>query len=1432
VPNSIRRESSTIERAGLVTAVEQAADGILITDAGGTITYVNPAFTRMTGYTSEEAVGQRPGILKSGRHSQAFYEQLWETIRSGQVWFGEVVNRRKDGTLYDEEMRITPVQASNGQVVSFIAIKHDVTGRRAAEEAQGFLAALVESSEDAIVAYTLAGIIRIWNRGAEAVLGYAAEEVIGKPLSIVIAPERLPLLPAFTRRALEGKAIPQYESVCLHKDGRRILVAVTASPIRNAAGEATAISVIMRDISERRETEEARALLASIVESSDDAIVGARLDGSIVSWNRSAEALFGYSSQEIIGKNAEILAPPARRDEVRRTLARLRSGHTTGSYETVRSRKDGSPVDVSIRASAIRNPAGEVAGTAAILRDIGPRLRAEGKLLESQERFRGVFEHAPYGIIVAGLDGRFIQLNSAFCRMLGYSEQELMAKSWMELTHPDDVEMSRRAFDRLRSAPKNRTEAEKRYIHCTGAVVWARIKASVVEAPGGNPPYYVVHVEDITERKRTEEALSESESRFRLIADSCPTLMWVTGADGGNQFINRAYREFCGVTCDQLVGDKWQSLIHPHDLPEYAEASQRAVEGRTPFKAEVRFRRADGEWRWIGSHAAPRFSPGGAFLGHVGLSSDITERRQAERAIHDAQRFAQSTIDALSSHVCVLDETGTIIAVNQAWRNFAESNAKTDFGDAGTAPCDGPGSSLDAVSEGANYLAVCDSAAGAYSTGAAEAAAGIRAVLEGKRTQYSTEYPCHAPGEQRWFIIRVTRFLINRIPRILVEHINITERKLGEQALRSSEEKFRQLAENVREVFWIMPPSADEILYVSPAYEEVWGRTCESLYQNPSWAEAIHPDDLEQANVLFTRQIKGERLDSEYRIRTPDGQEKWIRDRAFPIRDQGGQLIRVVGIAEEITERKRYEAELIQARLGADAANKAKSSFLANMSHEIRTPMNGVVGMLQLLRDTDLTPEQRRYAVVAQNSGHDLLALIDNILDLSKIEARKVSLEKLDFILRDTIEGVVELLRVQASPKGLTIRQNVSPEIPPLLRGDAHRLRQVLTNLSTNAVKFTQRGEVALEAGIENHSGHTFTIRFSVTDTGIGIRPEQVTALFSPFVQADASTTRKYGGTGLGLAICKELVEMMGGAIGVDSREGLGSTFWFTAVFERALATAPQAVGQQAVSEEAVSEGAVSDAGEKRPGERRVTITGRKARILVAEDNATNREVALAQLEMLGYEATMVANGAEAVDAVQRERFDLVLMDCAMPVMDGFEATRHIRGLPNSRIPIIALTADAMQADRDRCLDEGMDDYLTKPVKPARLADVLARWLTISAADEPVKATFDGEALLGRLMGDRQLAGAVLKGFIADAPSQLNNLRRRIEEADAPGARAQAHALNGAAATVAAENLHAIALAMERAGTIGQLDQCGALLPRAVEEFERFRSTLERAGWV
>jgi len=895
----------------LSAAIEQAAEAVVITDTQARIQYVNPAFTRMTGYSAENVLGETPRLLKSGFQDSAYYEDLWQTILSGRAWQGELFNRRKDGSHYMEQMTITPVLDSNGATVSYIAIKQDITERRAAEEEQRFLASIVESSEDAIIGQTPDGTIMSWNHSAELLYGYRAEEVLGNPVSMLVWPDKMALLRDVTERVNRGERIPPFEGAAKAKDGRRIDISLSLSPILNPAGHVTARAAVIRDISER---------------------------------------------------------------------------------------------------------------------------------------------------------------------------------------------------------------------------------------------------------KRVEETIRRSEEKYRSLVDNIPDVIFTSNALGKPVFV----------------------------------------------------------------------------------SSNI---------------------------------------------------------------------------------------------------------------------------------------------------------------------------------------------------ERIYGYTPEEICQTDIWFERIHPDDAPRVQGAFEAMVaRGQAFEAEYRIQRKDGRWIWLHAKAVSQYEKDG--VRYVdGIASDVTGRRQATQELIHAKEAAEAANRAKSEFLANMSHEIRTPMNGVIGMTELVLDSELTTEQRDCLNTVKSSADSLLNVINDILDFSKIEARKLDLECVAFDLRSCVHTTMKALGVRASQKNIELACQIAPDIPEVVTGDPSRLRQILVNLVGNAIKFTELGEVVVQVGKLSEAADQILLEFSVRDTGIGIEPEKQESVYEAFVQADNSFTRRFGGTGLGLAIASRLVGMMGGQIRLESEAGKGSTFYFTArlgiaslpVHQPARASIARLRDMRVllVDDNAsirrilgglmngwgmkpslVSDGLVAlevlkreaDAGRPFPlvivdsqmpgmdgfalvdrikrdsqpmsaalmmltsiGQRGDSARCRELgvsaylskpigesellegileaigvrasklesaplitqhslreehrglRVLVVEDNPVNKHLAVRLMGKLGHKVQTACNGREALSTLEKEGFDLILMDVQMPDINGLEATNEIRRREakcGTRLPIIAMTAHAMNGDRDRCLAAGMDGYVSKPINLQDLAAAIEGALT------------------------------------------------------------------------------------------------------------------------
>ncbi|MEQ1918400.1 MAG: PAS domain-containing protein [Elusimicrobiota bacterium] len=643
-------------------------------------------------------------------------------------------------------------------------------------------------------------------------------------------------------------------------------------------------------------------------------------------------------------------------------------------------------------------------------------------------------------------------------------------------------------------------------------------------------------------------------------------------------------------------------------------------------------------------------------------------------------------------------------------------------------------------------------------------------------------------GTYRWVLARGTilRGADGKPVRMSGSHTDIDARKHMEEALRESEQRFRQVAENIREVIWLSDAAKNQMIYISPGYELVWGRTCQSLYDFPrTWAEGLHPEDRERVlEAAVTKQARGD-YDETYRIIRPDGEVRWIRDRAFPVRDENKVVYRVAGLAEDVTESRLRDAELRDARDAALASDQAKSEFLANISHEMRTPLNAILGMCELMTGQTLPEPHASRAKLAHDAVGILTATIDDLLDLSKIEAGHLTLDPKPTDLRELIGATFALMEAQAYAKGVKLKLDVDQTVPMLLSADPLRLRQVLSNLMNNALKFTERGSVCLTVSTEPVGEKGVFLNVAVRDTGIGIAPEVQGRLFQPFTQADASTTRRYGGTGLGLAISRRLIESMGGKIGVESALGAGSIFWFRVPLPIAGAPAPAEPAPAAAPDLS------------------------RLRALIVEDNETNRIIALDMLAHLGVKAEAAGNGAQALEKLSHSTFDLVFMDCSMPVMDGYTATETWRRLeaPGARLPIVAMTAYALQGDREKCLAAGMDDYIAKPLRLKDFVATLARWGSPVDPDILRKAV----ALVG------QASPRWKAEYLQDARRLLLEMRASKGESLLRAA----HTLKGASLSLGARRLSVLCARIEAAGTASP-----ELLDEAARELELVAAAL------
>jgi len=1256
----------------------------------------------------------------------------------------------------------------------------------------------------------------------------------------------------------------------------------------------------------------------------------------IIDCNQATITLLrGHDKRQVLSLHPAQLSPELQPDGRRSDekciemdrLARERGYHR---FEWQHRRMDGSDFPVEVTLTPV-----QIHGQPVLLvvwHDLTERKAAEQAERERERRWLLALEASGDGVWDWTIETNHVYFSPRWKAMLGHGDEEIgeTLDEWDCRVHPDDKDATYAAIKQHLASVTPQYVSEHRVRCKDGSWKWILDRGMVMDRhPDGRPKRMIGTHSDLTERRRTEDSLRLEQERFRAMNDASPIGIFVTDVAGRATYLNDRWCALAGIAAVDGLGDGWSATLHPDDRERVFALWSAAVSAGKIFDAEYRFIQPTGVITWCQGMAAP-MRIAGQVVGYVGSIADITERHQAEERLRE------------SLHRFDLVASGAAIGIWETrfdplhWREQLRGEqpffwSRRFIEIMGYTAEEFPSrlepwlTALHPQDHDRTMATVFDCLA-----------SGV---------PYNIEYRLrHKSGEYRWYhgTGEAERDAEGRPYRMAGSIADITARKRDEALIEIARAQLVDAIGNIDAGF-AMFDAADQLIICNQRFGGIYGMDGSALIPGTSYAGILRM--MEVAGVLQGSGVDpavwiAERLANHVEP-GPDREfllaGRWIRLAERCTADGG-----IVSLHTDITVLKQAAEDMRCARDQAERAVRSKAEFLATMSHELRTPMNGVIGMTSLLLDTPLNNQQREFAGTVRLCGDQLLALINDILDFSKIEAGGLVLECIPFSPRKLAEDCVTLLADQAERKGLQLICLIAADLPARLLGDPTRLRQVLLNLIGNAVKFTERGEVVLSLTTNGTpTGGKPTIELAVRDTGIGIPAQARERLFKPFVQADSSTTRKYGGTGLGLVICQRLVQFMDGVIDLASQPGHGSTFTCRIPFDvapaaeaevesdglvgqRALVIAASAAARRSLREQFIGWGMLcdetSDLGTARiaatanrpalvvidddiPGgglelgkalgndsalrgvpqvllvgtAHRGMATSAKAagiagfltkpvrhdqlfdcllvvlqqacrvadrpaggalplvtrhslaeectahRVLVVEDNQVNRQVAVMMLTKLGCHCDVATNGQEAIDAMARQSYHLVFMDCQMPVMDGFVATSEIRRREGRKqhSRIVALTANAMHGDRERCLAAGMDDYVTKPITAEALQAALARahqQPVVSKAADTSPAVKSNEPVIDDAMlqsllqaTDSETVHAVAEMMHADAATALTEVKAAIATGDAVALSRTAHRLKGASGTLGMRQVESLCHRLEQAGRSRHLDQLPAL---------------------
>ena len=1034
-----------------------------------------------------------------------------------------------------------------------------------------------------------------------------------------------------------------------------------------------------------------------------------------------------------------------------------------------------------------------------VLLSTGIFIRITRPMIKDNERHRMIIQTAMDGFWLTDMQGRLLQVNEAYCRMSGYTEPELLAMSIPDLEAAESQSDVAGHIEKIMSQGGDRFESRHRRKDRSIFDVEVSVRYKPVE--GG---LFLGFSRDITDRKKAEKALRSSEARYRTLIETLPHGVQENDLNGRITFSNAAHYRITGYEPDGLIGRNiWDMQAGGQkELQNYLdflikEQPAPAIYITKNLTEDGRLIDVQVDWNYQRDEQ-------GQLTGFISVITDITARRQAEDALHEMIQRLNLAKSAGKIGIWDLD----LIHNHLIWdeRMFAMYGISPD-------------------TFGAAYEAWQN---GVHPDDLATVHAEVQAAIRNHQ-EFHTEFRILRPdGEIRSIEARATVIYTSggQPLRMIGVNTDITDRKRTEEALNAQKEELQTILDAVPALIYYKDLE-NRIIRANRLWFETLGLTEDTVigkkmseYLPEEIADGFYKEDLKIVKA-------GNPLKDLQEVLELENETRYFLTSKYPHRNPEGDIIGIVGFSRDITKRKKAEDALKAAKAyaeersqAAEAANRAKSQFLAAMSHEIRTPMNGVIGLADLLIATELTDIQKKYLGNLRYSAYSLLDIINDILDISKIEAGRIELENIEFSLSDVIEKTAMMMTHRCSEKGIALIADIDPDIPKILVGDPVRIRQIILNLLGNAIKFTEKGEIKIRvrgSGSEvRGKDNPVPLTIEVSDTGIGIPADKLGTVFESFTQADGSTARKYGGTGLGLTISKKLAEMMGGSITVESTPGRGTCFYVNLPLP--------AADNQSAQTECTDEPEVP-----------LSYTGN---ILIAEDNPVNMMIISTRLAGMGFHVIEAADGKEAVKKYAENEVVMVFMDIHMPEMNGDEAARKIREYEAGKkhTPIIALTADAFKEGKDKCLSEGMDFYMAKPLKPAELVSVVRRFApkkpepragesftdTEMNQDDDLQI-FDRDGFFRRVSGNPTLYEEMTLLFLKEFPKQLSDLFSLIEKKDLKEIYLRSHCMKGMGLNMGADVLADFAKRIEdiahHNGSIEEIELLSAYLEPAFREF-------------